>query len=75
MSQTHQLTTTTFDVPGYRVVKSHGVVRGIIVRSRSIVGNIGASFQTLFGGNISLYTELCEQTRRDVPGRNGRRWF
>jgi uncharacterized protein YbjQ (UPF0145 family) len=66
MSQTHPLTTTTFDVPGYRVVKSHGIVRGIIVRSRSILGNIGASFQTLFGGNISLYTELCEQTRRDA---------
>ena len=66
MSQTHPLTTTTFELPGYRVVKSFGVVRGIIVRSRSIVGNIGASIQSLFGGNISLYTELCERTRSDA---------
>ena len=66
MSQTHPLTTTTFELPGYRVVKSHGVVRGIIVRSRSIVGNIGAHIQSLFGGNISLYTELCERTRGDA---------
>ena len=66
MSQTHPLTTTAFEVPGYRVVKSHGVVRGIVVRSRSIIGSIGASVQTLFGGNISLYTELCEQARRDA---------
>src|SRR5713226_4058031 len=63
MSQTHPLTTTAFELPGYRVVKSVGVVRGIIVRSRSIVGNIGASIQTLFGGNITLYTQLCERTR------------
>jgi uncharacterized protein YbjQ (UPF0145 family) len=66
MDQTHPLTTTAFDIPGYRVVKSFGVVRGIIVRSRSIVGNLGASIQSLFGGNISLYTELCERTRGDA---------
>jgi uncharacterized protein YbjQ (UPF0145 family) len=66
MSQTHPLTTTTFDLPGYRVVRSFGVVRGIIVRSRSIVGNIGASIQSVFGGNISIYTELCERTRGDA---------
>jgi uncharacterized protein YbjQ (UPF0145 family) len=66
MSQTHPLTTTAFEMPGYRVVKSFGVVRGIIVRSRSIVGNIGASIQSIFGGNISLYTELCERTRGDA---------
>lgn len=66
MSQTHPLTSTTFDLPGYRVVKSHGVVRGIIVRSRSIVGNIGASVQSIFGGNISLYTSLCERAREDA---------
>jgi uncharacterized protein YbjQ (UPF0145 family) len=66
MSQTHPLTTTTFDLPGYHVVKSFGVVRGIIVRSRSIVGNIGASLQSLFGGNISLYTSLCERAREDA---------
>jgi uncharacterized protein YbjQ (UPF0145 family) len=66
MSQTHPLTTTTFDLPGYRVVRSLGVVRGIIVRSRSIVGNIGASIQSLFGGNISIYTTLCERARADA---------
>jgi uncharacterized protein YbjQ (UPF0145 family) len=66
MSQTHPLTTTTFDLPGYRLVRSFGVVRGIIVRSRSIVGNIGASIQSIFGGNISLYTSLCERTRDDA---------
>jgi uncharacterized protein YbjQ (UPF0145 family) len=61
----HNLITTTFTLDGYRVVKNLGVVRGIIVRSRSIFGNIGAGFQTLFGGNITLYTELCEKTRTD----------
>jgi uncharacterized protein YbjQ (UPF0145 family) len=66
MSQTHPLTTTTFDLPGYQVVKSFGVVRGIIVRSRSVIGNLGASIQAIFGGNISLYTELCERTRGDA---------
>jgi uncharacterized protein YbjQ (UPF0145 family) len=66
MSQTHALTTTTFELPGYRVVKSFGVVRGIIVRSRSIVGNIGASVQAIFGGNISLYSSLCERARDDA---------
>src|SRR5258708_17855905 len=66
MSQTHPLTTTTFELPGYRVTKSFGVVRGIIVRSRSIVGNIGASIQSLFGGNITLYTSLCERARADA---------
>jgi uncharacterized protein YbjQ (UPF0145 family) len=66
MNQTHPLTTTTFELAGYRVVKSFGVVRGIIVRSRSIVGNIGANLQSLFGGNISLYTSLCERAREDA---------
>jgi uncharacterized protein YbjQ (UPF0145 family) len=66
MSQTHPLTTTTFELPGYRTVKSFGVVRGIIVRSRSVIGNFGASLQALVGGNISLYTELCERTRGDA---------
>jgi len=66
MSQTHPLTTTAFELPGYRIVKSHGVVRGLMVRSRSIVGNIGASFQSLFGGNITLYTDLCERARADT---------
>jgi uncharacterized protein YbjQ (UPF0145 family) len=66
MSQTHPLTTTAFDLPGYRTVKSFGVVRGIIVRSRSVIGNIGASVQAIFGGNISLYTELCDRARGDA---------
>jgi uncharacterized protein YbjQ (UPF0145 family) len=66
MSQTHHLTTTAFEIPGYRVSKSLGVVRGIIVRSRSIVGNLGASIQSIFGGNISLYTEMCERAREDA---------
>jgi uncharacterized protein YbjQ (UPF0145 family) len=66
MSLTHPLTTTAFELPGYRVTKSFGVIRGIIVRSRSVIGNIGASIQSIFGGNISLYTELCERAREDA---------
>src|SRR5207302_5771753 len=66
MSDTSPLTTTAFDLPGYRLAKNFGIVRGIIVRSRSIVGNIGASIQSLFGGNISLYTSLCERARDDA---------
>lgn len=60
------MTSTTFEISGYRVVKTIGLVRGIIVRSRSIVGNIGAAFQTLLGGNITIYTELCEKARSDA---------
>ena len=66
MSLTHPLTTTAFELPGYRVTRSFGVVRGIIVRSRSVIGNMGASIQAIFGGNISLYTNLCEQARGDA---------
>ena len=66
MSQTHPLTTTAFEIAGYRILRSYGVVRGIIVRSRSLIGNIGAGFQSLFGGNITLYTELCERARDDA---------
>jgi uncharacterized protein YbjQ (UPF0145 family) len=62
----HSLVTTNIQLDGYRVVKNLGVVRGIIVRSRSVFGNIGAGIQILFGGNISLYTDLCEQTRSDA---------
>src|SRR5579884_978234 len=58
--------TTAFNLDGYQIVKTLGVIRGITVRSRSIVGNLGASIQTFFGGNISLYTELCEQTREEA---------
>src|SRR3569833_714495 len=66
MSQTLFLLSTTFVLPGYRTVKSFGVVRGIIVRSRSVIGNIGASLQSLIGGNITLYSELCERAREDA---------
>ena len=66
MSDTHALTTTGFDLPGYRITRSFGVVRGIIVRSRSILGNFGASLQSLVGGNISIYTTLCERARQDA---------
>jgi uncharacterized protein YbjQ (UPF0145 family) len=58
--------TTAFELPGHRVVRNHGVVRGIVVRSRSIVGSVGAALQTLFGGNITLYTQLCERARDDA---------
>jgi uncharacterized protein YbjQ (UPF0145 family) len=58
--------TTAMGFDGYRVVQHRGVVRGIVVRSRSVVGSIGASIQTLFGGNITLYTELCEHARQDA---------
>src|SRR3954453_8554006 len=58
--------TTAFELHGYEVVKNLGVVRGIIVRSRSIVGTIGAGLQTLIGGNISILTDFCERTRQDA---------
>ena len=61
-----QLITTAFDIAGYRIKDNMGLVRGIVVRSRSVIGNIGAMFQTLFGGNITLYTELCERARMDA---------
>jgi len=57
---------TAFELPGQRIVRNLGVVRGIVVRSRSIVGNIGAALQTLAGGNITLYTQLCERAREDA---------
>ena len=60
------MTTTTFSIDGFRVRKSLGVVRGITVRSRSIFGTVGASLQTLVGGNITLFTELCEKTRGEA---------
>lgn len=61
----HNLITTAFEIDGYRIKQNLGVVRGIVVRSRSVFGTIGASLQTLFGGNITLFTELCEKTRSD----------
>lgn len=62
----HSATTTAFELPGFRVVESLGVVRGVVVRSRSVFGTFGASLQTLFGGNISLFTELAERTREQA---------
>ena len=59
----HELTTTGFELPDCTILQSLGLVRGIVVRSRSIFGNIGARVQTLFGGNITLYTSMCEQAR------------
>ena len=63
---TYNMTTTGFDLPGFRIVSSLGVVRGVVVRSRSVFGTVGASLQTLFGGNISLFTELAERTRQQA---------
>ena len=63
---THDFVTTTFTIDGYRTVRTVGMVRGIIVRSRSIFGTIGASLQTIVGGNITLLTSLCEKTREDA---------
>ena len=61
----HNMVTTALELPGYRIVHNLGVVRGIIVRSRSVLGTIGAGLQTIVGGNISLFTNLCEQTRAE----------
>ena len=61
----HNLITTAFNIEGYKVKQNLGVVRGIVVRSRSVFGTIGASLQTIVGGNITLFTELCEKTRSD----------
>ncbi len=62
----HNLITTAFTIDNYKIVKNLGIIRGIVVRSRNIFANIGALFQTIKGGNITLYTELCEKTRRDA---------
>jgi len=61
-----QWVTTAFEFEGYRIVSYRGVVRGITVRSRNLIVNLGAAIQTLFGGNITLYTELCERTRQEA---------
>jgi uncharacterized protein YbjQ (UPF0145 family) len=60
------MVTTNIELYGYKVIKNLGIVRGITVRSRSLLGNIGGAFQTLFGGRISIYTELCERTREEA---------
>lgn len=65
-SVAHHMVTTAFEIDGYRVVRSLGVVRGIVVRSRSVLGTLGASLQTIVGGNITLFTQLCEKTRGEA---------
>ena len=62
----HEFVTTTFELPGYRIKRNLGVVRGIVVRSRSLVGTLGAGLQTIVGGNISIFSKLCEQTRSEA---------
>ena len=62
----HEMTSTAFEIHGYRVVENKGVVRGVVVRSRSVIGTMGASLQTILGGNISLFTELAERTRQQA---------
>lgn len=62
----HAMTTTAFTLEGYQIVRNMGVVRGITVRSRSIFGTMGGAFQTILGGNITLFTELCEKTRDEA---------
>lgn len=62
----HAMTTTAFTLDGYQIVETKGVVRGIVVRSRNIFGTIGGSLQTILGGNITLFTDLCERTREDA---------
>jgi len=62
----HNMTTTSFEMPGYTISKNLGIVRGITVRSRSIVGNIGAGLQSIFGGNITIFTKLCEEAREEA---------
>jgi uncharacterized protein YbjQ (UPF0145 family) len=62
----HNLITTAFTIDGFKIKQNLGVVKGIVVRSRSLIGTIGAAFQTIVGGNITIYTELCEKTRGDA---------
>ncbi len=66
MPLTRKMVTTTNELPGWRVIDHLGVVRGITVRSRSVIGNLGAALQTLVGGNITLFTELCERAREEA---------
>ncbi len=62
----HTMVTTNMELNGYKIIRSLGLVRGITVRSRSLLGNIAGGFQTLFGGKISIYVELCEKTREEA---------
>ena len=65
-SVSHQMVTTAFELPNYRIVQNLGIVRGIVVRSRNVFATLGATLQTLVGGNITVWTTLCEQTRVDA---------
>ena len=60
------MVTSAVELPGYRIVRNFGIVRGIVVRSRSVIGNLGAALQTIIGGNITILTNLCEKTREDA---------
>ncbi len=62
----HEAVTTAFELPGHRITRNLGIVRGIVVRSRSIVGTLGAGLQTIVGGNITLFSKMCEHTRSDA---------
>src|SRR5512132_462744 len=65
-SVSHQMVTTAFDLPNFRVLQTLGVVRGIVVRSRNVFATLGATFQQVVGGNITIWTKMCEETRRDA---------
>ena len=65
-SVSHQMATTAFELPNFRVMQTLGVVRGIVVRSRNVFGTLGATFQQMVGGNITIWTKMCEETRRDA---------
>lgn len=65
-SVSHQMATTAFELPNFRVLQTLGVVRGIVVRSRNVFATLGAAFQQLAGGNITIWTRMCEETRRDA---------
>ena len=65
-SVSHQMATTAFELPNFRVMQNLGVVRGIVVRSRNMFATLGATFQTLVGGNITIWTKMCEETRSDA---------
>jgi len=65
-SVSHQMVTTAFELPNFRVTQTLGVVRGIVVRSRNVFATLGAAFQQLAGGNITIWTRMCEETRRDA---------
>jgi uncharacterized protein YbjQ (UPF0145 family) len=65
-SVSHQMATTAFELPNFKVLQTLGVVRGIVVRSRNVIATLGAAFQQVVGGNITIWTKMCEETRRDA---------